>query len=50
MRILFVSGNQEHLPDAVVPLGILYVMANTPETHERRLLDLCFEEFPERAL
>ena len=43
MRIAFVSGNQEKLPDAVVPLGLLYVMASTPEHHERTLIDLCFE-------
>jgi radical SAM superfamily enzyme YgiQ (UPF0313 family) len=50
MRILFVSGNREQLPDAVIPLGLLYVMANTPESHEAHLLDLCFVEDPERRL
>ena len=50
MRIAFVSGNQEKLPDAVVPLGLLYVMASTPEHHERTLIDLCFERAPARVL
>lgn len=50
MKIAFVSGNREKLPDAVVPLGILYVMASTPERHERTLVDLCFEREPERVL
>jgi len=27
LRVLFISGNRERLPDAVVPLGLLYVMA-----------------------
>jgi len=50
MRIAFVSGNRERLPDAVVPLGILYVMASTPDRHERTLIDLCFEREPEKVL
>ena len=50
MRIAFVSGNREKLPDAVVPLGVLYVMASTPEAHEKVLVDLCFERHPEDAL
>jgi radical SAM superfamily enzyme YgiQ (UPF0313 family) len=50
MKVAFVSGNREKLPDAVVPLGILYVMASTPSRHERTLVDLCFEREPERAL
>lgn len=50
MRIAFVSGNQEKLPDAVVPLGLLYVMASTPDHHERTLIDLCFEREPARVL
>ena len=47
MRVAFVSLNREDMPDAVIPLGLLYVLANTPERHERVLLDLCFEEDPE---
>jgi radical SAM superfamily enzyme YgiQ (UPF0313 family) len=50
MKIMFVSGNQEKLPDAVVPLGLLYIMANTPDCHERELVDLCFESEPFQAL
>ncbi len=50
MRVAFVSGNREKLPDAVIPLGMLYVMGATPERHERTLVDLCFESDPERAL
>jgi radical SAM superfamily enzyme YgiQ (UPF0313 family) len=50
VKIVFVSGNREKLPDAVVPLGILYVMASTPERHEKVLVDLCFERDPEAAL
>ncbi|HEU4430841.1 MAG TPA: radical SAM protein [Myxococcota bacterium] len=50
MRVAFVSGNREKLPDAVIPLGLLYVMAATPERHERALIDLCFELEPEAAL
>jgi len=50
MRIAFVSGNREKLPDAVVPLGLLYVMAATPARHERILVDLCFERDPQAAL
>jgi radical SAM superfamily enzyme YgiQ (UPF0313 family) len=43
MRIAFVSGNREKLPDAVIPLGVLQVMAATPDVHEKQLVDLCFE-------
>ena len=50
MRIAYVSGNQEQLPDAVIPLGLLYVMASTPERHEKELVDLCFEENPQETL
>ena len=46
MRISFVSGNREKLPDAVVPLGLLYVVASTPERHPRQIVDLCFEPKP----
>ncbi len=43
MKIAFVSGNRELLPDAVIPLGLLYVMSSTPDQHEKCLIDLCFE-------
>ena len=50
MRIAFVSGNRETLPDAVIPLGLLYIAASTPEDHEKQVWDLCFEEEPHAAL
>jgi radical SAM superfamily enzyme YgiQ (UPF0313 family) len=50
MRIAFVSGNREKLPDAVIPLGILYLMATTSDRHEKTLVDLCFERRPAEAL
>ncbi len=50
MRIAFVSGNREKLPDAVIPLGLLYLMGSTPSHHETELIDLCFERAPEQAL
>ena len=50
MRITFVSGNREKLPDAVVPLGLLYVVASTPAHHPRDVVDLCFETEPEKTL
>jgi len=50
MKIAFVSGNQEKLPDAVIPLGLLQVMASIAERHEKLLIDLCFEPDPAGAL
>jgi radical SAM superfamily enzyme YgiQ (UPF0313 family) len=50
VRITFVSGNREKLPDAVIPLGVLSVMASVPDRHEKRLVDLCFETYPLEAL
>jgi radical SAM superfamily enzyme YgiQ (UPF0313 family) len=50
MRIAFVSGNREKLPDAVIPIGVLQVMASTPQTHEMELIDLCFERDPLETL
>lgn len=46
MRIAFVSPNREHLPDPVLPLGVLYMMSVVGEQHERTLIDLCFEPEP----
>jgi radical SAM superfamily enzyme YgiQ (UPF0313 family) len=46
MRIAFISANREKLPDAVIPLGILSVMAATPARHEKLFWDLCFEPDP----
>jgi radical SAM superfamily enzyme YgiQ (UPF0313 family) len=50
MKIAFVSGNREKLPDAVIPLGLLSVMASAPEHCQQRLVDLCFEMRPLEAL
>ena len=50
MRIAFVSANIERLPDPVVPLGLLSVMASTPAHHSSALVDLCFEDDPVGAL
>ena len=50
MRIAFVSANRENMPDAVIPLGVLSVMAAVPARHEKRLLDLCFEPDPLEAV
>jgi len=46
MRIAFVSGNREQLPDPVVPLGVLYMMSAIDQAHDKTLVDLCFEEKP----
>ncbi|HIF98656.1 MAG TPA: radical SAM protein [Myxococcales bacterium] len=50
MRISLISGNRERLPDAVIPLGLLYVSASIQKEHTSQLLDLCFEERPMEAL
>lgn len=50
MKVLFVSGNRERLPDPVVPLGVLYLASNLPQRHARGLIDLCFEQDPHEAL
>lgn len=50
MRVAFVSGNQEKMPDAVIPLGLLYLRASLPASYGSELWDLCFEEQPERFL
>ncbi|HIK84549.1 MAG TPA: radical SAM protein [Myxococcales bacterium] len=46
VRIAFVSANREKLPDAVIPLGVLSVVASIPDHHETTLIDLCFERYP----
>lgn len=46
MKIAFLSLNRENLPDPVLPIGLLYIMANTPASHTRELWDLCFEADP----
>jgi radical SAM superfamily enzyme YgiQ (UPF0313 family) len=46
MRIAFISANRENMPDAVIPIGVLHVMAATPDRHEKLFWDLCFEDDP----
>lgn len=46
VRIAFISGNRERLPDPVLPLGVLYMMGVVGDRHEKTLIDLCFEEKP----
>jgi hypothetical protein len=46
MRIAFISANRENMPDAVIPIGLLQVMAAVPERHEKLFWDLCFEDDP----
>ena len=50
MRIAFVSPNREQLPDPVVPLGLLYMMAVAGDRHEKTLIDLCFDADPLETL
>jgi radical SAM superfamily enzyme YgiQ (UPF0313 family) len=46
LRIAFISPNREHMPDPVVPLGLLYMMSAAGAEHDRILIDVCFEEEP----
>ena len=46
MRIAFISANREKMPDAVIPIGLLHVMAAVPERHEKLFWDLCFVSDP----
>lgn len=50
MRVLLVSANRERLPQPVVPIGVLSVAAALRGDHDVRVLDLCFEAEPLRAL
>ena len=50
MKALLVSVNRERLPQPVIPLGVLSVAGALRERHETRVLDLCFEDDPARAL
>ena len=38
------------MPEPVVPLGLLYLVSNTPDRHEKVLWDLCFERNPHHLL
>jgi radical SAM superfamily enzyme YgiQ (UPF0313 family) len=46
MRVAFVSGNREKLPDPVIPYGLLCVAASVPERYAKTIVDLCFEDEP----
>jgi radical SAM superfamily enzyme YgiQ (UPF0313 family) len=46
MRVAFVSGNREKLPDPVIPFGLLCVAASVPKRHAKTIVDLCFEDEP----
>ena len=46
MRIALVSGNRETMPDAVIPLGLLYIQASIPARYKSVVWDLCFETKP----
>jgi Radical SAM superfamily/B12 binding domain len=50
MKVLFVSGNQETFPAAVVPIGVLAVAGAVRVAHEVEVIDLCFEDRPIEAL
>jgi radical SAM superfamily enzyme YgiQ (UPF0313 family) len=50
MRVLLVSANREQYPSPVVPLGVLAVAGALRDAHEVRIVDLCFEQDPPRAL
>jgi len=51
MRVLFVSANQEMLPQPVVPIGVLSVAsAARSHGHVVALADLCFESDPHAYL
>jgi len=50
LKIAYVSGNRETLPNAVVPIGLLYIMASTPDHHEKVLVDLVFDDDPHASL
>ena len=50
MKVAFVNGNRETMPDAAIPLGLLYVASNTPERHAQIWIDLCFEAEPADVL
>ena len=50
MKIAFLSANREIMPDACIPLGVLYVMSACPAGHSKELWDLCFESDPDAYL
>jgi radical SAM superfamily enzyme YgiQ (UPF0313 family) len=51
MRVLLVSANRERDPYPVFPIGLAYLAgALRPAGHQLAVLDLCFEDDPERAV
>lgn len=50
MRIAFVAGNREQMPDPVIPIGLLSVAAACADRHEKHVWDLCFEDDADGAL
>ena len=50
MKVAFLSANREVMPDAVIPVGLLYVMGACGDRHEKVLWDLCFEPDPHAYL
>jgi hypothetical protein len=50
MRILLISANRETFPSPVVPIGVLAIAGAVRDDHEVRVLDLCFEPDPLRAI
>lgn len=51
MKVLLVNSNRETSPWPVLPLGLSYVASSLEaRRHEVRVLDLCFERSPRRAV
>lgn len=50
MRVLLISANREQYPAPVVPLGVLSVAGAVRDAHTVRVVDLCFEQEPLRAV
>jgi radical SAM superfamily enzyme YgiQ (UPF0313 family) len=46
MKIALISLNREKMPEPVIPIGLLSLMANIPSGHKTELWDLCFEDSP----
>ncbi|WP_394830813.1 cobalamin-dependent protein [Pendulispora rubella] len=43
MRVLMISANRDVIPSPVVPIGILALAGAIRDSHDVRVLDLCFE-------
>jgi radical SAM superfamily enzyme YgiQ (UPF0313 family) len=42
MRVLLISANRELIPSPVVPIGVLTIAGAIRDSHDVRVLDLCF--------